>query len=158
MKKKFKIFFVALGIIFIILLILFLFIGSMLANKTPPPSNFVEGEVVKVKGSLVNIVTAPEFNGFVSHSNQTTKFGDPTFVFSVKTPKGVYVIQIDPTDTGGSPGPQTIYNLAAVVKEGKKIRFPTEVHGRKNAEPKNQPMGFSKSKIGMLDPDDIEIL
>ena len=127
-------------------------------TKTPPPSNFIEGTVTEISGSLVNVVTAPEFDGAVSYSNQTTKFGDPTFVFSVETAEGLYHIQIDPTDSGGSPGPQTIYNIAATIKVGSMVRFPTEVYGRTNSAQPKQPMGFSKSKIGILDPDDIEIL
>ena len=122
---------------------------------TKSPSGFLEGEVVFVSSNLTSLEASPEFNGLVSYSNETVRFGKG-FVFGVQTSDGIYIIQLDPTDKGGSRGPQTVYSLAAVIKVGTKVKFPTELHGRCN--PNRSPMGFSKSKVGMLDPDDIELL
>ena len=131
-------------------------IGLSGCSKTPEPSGFVEGEITRVGGNLVSVVKNPEWDGIVSYSNETLKFGDPSYTIHVKTSQGEYSIQVDPTDKGGSPGPQTIYNLAETLEPGMRVRFPTELYGRQN--PERQPMGFSKSRIGMLDPDDIEVL
>jgi len=125
-------------------------------EPTPEPSGFVEGEITRVGGNLVSVVKNPVWNGLVSYSNETLKFGNPSYTMHVKTPQGEYSIQVDPTDLGGSLGPQTIYNLAETLEPGMRVRFPTELYGRGN--PKGQPMGFSKGRIGMLDPDDIEVL
>jgi len=125
-------------------------------EKTPDPSSYLNGEVIWITGNLTNLEANSESNGLVSYSNETVRFGDPSLVFRVHTINGIYTIQIDPTDRGGSEGPQTVHSLAAALTVGTKIRFPTELHGRHN--PRNDPIGFSKSKIGMLDPDDIELL
>ncbi len=119
------------------------------------PSNFVEGEIVGISSNLSNIEGNAEWIGLVSYSNETVKFGNG-LVIRVKTDDGTYVIQVDPTDWGGSHGPQTIINLAGALEIGSRVRFPTELHGRTNMA--KLPLGFSKSKIGMLDPDDIELL
>ena len=111
-------------------------------RETSGPSGFVEGEITKIGGNLVSRVGDPESN--------------PIYTLHVATLQGEYLIQIDPTDKGGSPGPQTIYNLAERLEQGMRIKFPTELHGKMN--PDRNPMGFSKSRIGMLDPDDIEVL
>ena len=125
-------------------------------EEIPGPSGFLEGEVIWVGGNLTRLEINPESDGFVSYSNETVRFGDPVFIFGVQTSDGVYTIQLDPTDKGGTEGPQTVHNLAEVIEVGTRIRFPTELYGRRN--PIGDALGFSKSKIGMLDPDDIEVL
>ena len=124
--------------------------------EPPEPSGFVEGEITRVGGNLVSVVQSLEWDGLLSYSNETLRFGEPSYIIHVNTSQGEYSIQVDPTDNGGSIGPQTIYNLAGTLEQGMRIRFPTELYGRENCD--GNPMGFSKSRIGMLDPDDIEIL
>jgi len=138
------------------LVVMVVIVAIVTREKIPDPSNFLEGEVVWVGGNLTNLEANPEFSGLLSYSNETVRFGDPSLVFGVQTTDGVYTIQLDPTDRGGSSGPQTVHNLASVLRVGIKVRFPTELYGRES--PNRAPMGFSKSKIGMLDPDDVELL
>lgn len=126
--------------------------------SVPDPSGFLHGEVVWIDGNLSSLEENPEVSGLFSYSNETVRLGNPRFVFGVQTEEGIYTIQLDPTDRGSTPGPQTLQNLAATIKVGTMIRFPTELHGRRAPAPDNSPMGFSSSRIGMLDPDDIELL
>ncbi len=120
----------------------------------PLPSNYIEGEVIKEFGNLTRgLEKNPKYNGIVSYSNETVKLGEKTYGVIVKTNNGNYTIQFD--DQSGSPGPKTNVNLEATIETGTRIRFPTE----------NLPVGrignkvgFSKDRIGYMDPDDIEIL
>ena len=145
------------GYIILILFLVFMIIVLIgVYVRKAAPRAFLKGEVVWVSSNLINVEKNPEYQGLFSYSNETIKFGDPHFVFGVQTANGIYTIQLDPTDRGGSSGPQTIYNLATVIKQGIRVKFPTELYGRSNSE--KQPMGFSKSQVGMLDPDEIEIL
>jgi hypothetical protein len=117
------------------------------------PESYIEGEVIERVGDVIGL-TKSEVNGLFVYG-ETVKLGNPTYVMKVKTNQGIYTIQVDALDTCGSHGPQTIYSIAVATKTGTKIRFPTKCYGTNE---NNQPAGFSSSKVGMLDPDDIEIL
>jgi len=113
--------------------------------------NYIQGEVIERYGNITGLV---ESSGAL-FGNESVKVGNPNYVMRVKTKQGVYTIEVDALDTSGSSGPQTIYSVAGATKVGTNIRFPTKCYGRNE---KNQQAGFSSSKVGMLDPDDIEIL
>jgi hypothetical protein len=115
------------------------------------PENYIQGEVIERYGNITGLV---ESSG-VLFGNESVKVGKPNYVMRVKTEQGVYTLEVDALDTCGSFGPQTIYNVAGATKVGTKIRFPTKVY---NSNLNNQQAGFSSSKVGKLDPDDIEIL
>ena len=118
---------------------------------TKAPESYVEGEVIERYGTLVGLV---ESSG-AFFGNESIKIGGPLYIMKVKTQYKVYTIQIDALDNSGSLGPQTIYNVAMATKIGTKIMFPTKAYGKnKNKE----PAGFSSGNIGMLDPDDIQII
>jgi len=135
----------------------FIFLGLIISACSPtPPSDYLEGEIISIGGDYEKIQPKAERNGLIGFSNETVKINTNDVVFSVKTKLGDYIIQLDPTDGGGSPGPQTVSNVKFALKRGTKIKFPTNYHKRKNRQ--NNPMGFSKSRVGMVDPDDIEIL
>lgn len=122
------------------------------------PRNFVEGEIVVISSNMSNIERNAARNGLVSYSNETVKFGNG-LVIRVETDDSTYVIQVDPTDMGGSNGPQTIISLAGALEIGSRVRFPTEFSRTfRHIMYSTQKVGFSKSKIGILDPDDIELL
>ena len=65
--------------------------------------------------------------------------------------------KIDIEDIVGSSGGKTAYNLAAAIEKGTKIRFPTKFTGSRRRNSKGNRAGFCQ-RIGILDPDDIEIL
>jgi len=52
-------------------------------------------------------------------------------------------------DLIGSSGPKNIHNLAAAIGEGDEVKFPLTYRGKDL---------FSADKVGIVDPDDIEIL
>jgi len=122
-----------------------------LSGCTKAPKNYVEGEVIERYGTVSGLI---ESSGAL-FGNESVKAGDPSYVIRVKTQNGVYTIEVDALDTSGSSGPQTIYSVAAATKIGTKIKFPTKAYGKNW---KNQHAGFSSGNVGMLDPDDIEII
>jgi len=140
---------------YLILLVVAVFL--LLMGACSKPTNYIEGEIIEIGGSYGNIVPSHEYDGLVSHSNETIKFSDDNVVFTVKTKKGNYYVQIDPSDRGGSAGVQTVENLKYVLKKGMMVRFPTKYKGVGIVQ-SNKHLGFSKSRVGVVDPDDIEIL
>jgi len=119
------------------------------------PENYIQGEVIERYGNITGLVESSGALFGALFGNESVKVGNPNYVMRVKTEQGVYTIEVDALDTSGSSGPQTIYSVAGATKVGTNIRFPTKCYGRNE---KNQQAGFSSSKVGMLDPDDIEIL
>ena len=117
---------------------------------TKAPENFIEGEVLETYGTLSRL----EESSGALFGNESVKLGNPSYGMIVKTTQGVYNIQLDAFDDGGTPGPHTIYNMAGAIKKGTKIRFPTKAYGTNTA---NQPMGFSNDRVGVLDPDEVQI-
>jgi hypothetical protein len=64
------------------------------------------------------------------------------------------VYTIDFSDSARSQRLKTLQNIAAAIEEGTKVRFPTE-----NVNPRcRQPAFFSADRLGVLNPNDIEIL
>ena len=121
----------------------------------PAPSEYVEGEVTKIYGTLPNIVKSQNhiYALFGGGKVDTVKFGDLTYGIQVNTPKGVYTIDLN--DYAGSEGPKTLLNVSQVIKQGTRVRFPTkDVPQVLNGT----PTGFSAERLGVLDPDDLEIL
>ena len=145
-----------LPIYFVAIVVVIVGIFFSVCSKQQPPSDHIEGEVIIPAGDFGNIQANAEFDGLVSYSNETLKINTSDVVFTVKTELGKYTIQLDPTGEGGSSGPQTVKNMKFALRKGVKIKFPTNYHGKKN--PDNRPMGFSKSKIGIVDPGDIDVL
>ncbi|MBI2631522.1 hypothetical protein HYW75_00785 [Candidatus Pacearchaeota archaeon] len=118
---------------------------------TRSPKNYVEGEVVERYGTLSGLVESSD----ALFGNESVKIEQPSYLMRVNTKNGEYIIQVDALDDSGSSGPQTIHNIAAATKIGTKIKFPTKAYGTNR---KLQPAGFSSGNVGMLDPDDIQIL
>ncbi len=117
------------------------------------PTNFVTGEIIDVELSYADVESGRET---VDSCDSTAMVNSGDFAFSVETREGVFYVHLDPTDNGGSSGPHTVANMKLALKRGVMIRFPIDYHGNVNSD--NQPMGFSKSNVGMVDPDDIEII
>lgn len=109
------------------------------------PGNFVEGEVTSEYGNVARIV---ESSGAV-FGNESVRLGNPHYGLHVETSQGNYTIEVEVGDRSGSEGMHTVYNLAATIEEGTRIRFPLEygIHDL-----------FSADNLGIVDPDDIQIL
>ena len=127
--------------------------GLFISGCSNPPSDFLEGEIISTGGDFSNIQPNAEFNGLMSYSNETIKINTGNVVFTVKTELGNYTIQLAKTNNAG---PQTVENMKFVLKKGVKIKFPTKYHMLKRSV--RGKMGFSKSKIGIVYTNDIEIL
>lgn len=124
---------------------------GILVGCSPKPENFVEGTVLKEYGNVARVVDSTG----ALFGNDSVKLGNPHYGLLVKTSEGNYTIEVDVTDRSGSSGQKTAYNLAMAIEEGTNIRFPTSFDGDSNTE---NPIGFTKDRIGFIDPDDIEIL
>ena len=123
---------------------------GLAACRATPPSNYIEGEVVKEFGNVIRIV---ESSGAL-FGNESVKLGEGIYGIKINTPKGTYTIEFN--DNCGVPGPKTNHNLAMMIKEGTRVRFPTE-----NLLPScgnGNQVGFTRDRIGYLDSDEIEIL
>lgn len=120
---------------------------ALLAGCAPPggPGNYVEGKVVSEYGNLARIV---ESSSGALIGNESVKLGNPVYGLKVETPQGIYIIEVDVNDQSGSRGPHSAYNLAAAIEEGTKVKFPLRYDERDL---------FSVDRLGILDPDDIEI-
>lgn len=132
-------------------------LGLASCSERAPPSDYVEGKVIKEYGSQVNIVDSKNYiNGGILGSDgvvETVKIGKPTYGIQVETPNGVYTIDFN--DFGGSEGPKNMDNLSAAIDIGTIVKFPTKnvpqrVHGPST--------GFYSDRVGVLDPDNIEII
>lgn len=109
------------------------------------PSDFVEGEVIQEYGNIAKMVDS----GTPSFDKESLDLKNPFYGLKVKTDHGVYTIEVDADDSGGSSGSHTAYNLAAAIEKGTRIKFATKYDGRKL---------FAADRIGSVDPDDIIIL
>jgi len=106
------------------------------------PEDYVEGKVIQEYGNIAGIV---ESNGAL-FGNESVKLAN-NYGLKVETSQGIYTIDVD--DESGSSGPHTAYNLAAAIEAGTKIRFLLKYNGKDS---------FSADKLGIVDPDDIQIL
>ncbi len=122
-------------------------IGLAACSPSPlgGPGNYVEGKVVSEYGNVARIV---ESSGAL-FGNESVKLGNPVYGLKVETPQGIYIIEVDVNDQSGSRGPHSAYNLAAAIEEGTEVKFPLR-YDEKDL--------FSVDRLGILDPDDIEII
>jgi len=132
MKKK----------LLLVSIILFSFTGLIGCVEEQTPKHFVECKIQKIFGNIGNAI----------QKHETENLKDPQFGFRCITREGIiFIVNIDPSDTGGSSGEHTIFNLSKVLEPNMIVRFPTNMHSSSNT------MGFSSSNIGTLDPDDIYV-
>ena len=97
---------------------------------------YIEGTIIKEYGNIGSIV---ESSGAL-FGNESIKFSKPYYCITVDTQQGEYIIELN--DYAGSKGGKTVENMSIAIKEGTRIRVTT----------------FSKDRILVVDPDDIEIL
>ena len=150
-----------------------------IAGCSKKPKEYIKGEVIKEYGSIIEIVDSNKVSGnklakfeiqtagFWNPANKTFQGGGrscgrscpPMYGLKVKTSQNIYTMNVN--DYAGSPGPQTEYTLAEIIKEGTKIKFPLKVEVF-------LPRGYSTREIfhsdssenlsGSVDPDDIIVL
>lgn len=108
------------------------------------PGDHIVGRVINESGSLAKLV------GLGSKYSDEVKISEKeTYLLIVDTEDGLYTIDVDVDDRSGSSGPHTAANLAAIIEKGSKIKFARKYSGESL---------FSNDKLGIVDPDDIEIL
>src|SRR3989338_7257306 len=87
--------------------------GPGCSNKFIP--EYLEGKVTKESGSVVNLM---ESSGAL-FGNESVKFGNPSYVLTVETYQGRYVISVDERYS------KPLVALAEAIEVGDKIRFKT---------------------------------
>ena len=109
---------------------------------TPKPKKFLEGKVLEELGTVPKLVE--------EGSTEIKKDSDDLikYIIKVDTLEGVYTIEIK----NSSKASQNVYNLAAAIEEGTRVKFPSE-YGQNEVN-----AGFSSSKIGIVMSKDITIL
>ena len=108
----------------------------------PKPVKFLEGKVLEELGTVPKIVE--------EGSTEIKKDSDELikYIIKVDTLEGVYTMEIKNSNKAS----QNVYNLAAAIEEGTRVKFPSE-YGQNEAN-----AGFSSSKIGVVMSKDITIL
>lgn len=104
---------------------------------------YLEGKVTKESGTVVNIVES----GGALFGNESVKFGNPTYVLTVETDQGEYVINV--RENYHKP----LVALAEAIEVGDRIRFKTNYYVM--GEDINY---FSKDRIGSVAGNEIELL
>ncbi len=110
------------------------------------PSSYINGKVIKEYGNIEQAI------------DENTQYEKVNYGIIVKTVDGNYTININSEDRAEDGGPQDIYSVAATIQVGTRIRFPRQPGSVINRTRADTSSGFSSSKIGMLDPDAIQIL
>jgi hypothetical protein len=125
-------------------------LAALASCKAQEPVDYIQGTVIKEFGNVPGIVQS---SGAL-FGNESVRVGPPAYGIEVETQVGNYTIEIV-NDTFGSTGPKTIYNLAMAIEVGTQISFPTRFE---NINDEDSYIGFTKDRVGGLDPDDISIL
>ncbi|MBI2564740.1 hypothetical protein HYV79_01995 [Candidatus Woesearchaeota archaeon] len=100
---------------------------------------YLEGRVTKESGTVVNIVESSR----ALFGNESVKFGKQTYVLTVETSQGRYIINVR---EGGS---KPLVALAEAIEVGDKVRFRTDTDFLRR---------FSKDRIGNVISNDIELI
>ena len=115
-----------------------------------PQTMYLEGEVIDEAGNVAGIIES----GGAIFGNESVKLGGSTYLIEVKTPEGIYTIDVF------SRGDKSIEAMALRIKKREEEKPGTRVKFgiRRIDRCGNDVTYFGKDKIGYLGTDMIEVL
>jgi len=116
-------------------------LGGAFALTGCEDGKYLEGKVVKESGMVANVVPS---DGAV-FGNESVKFGNSSYVLTINTAEGDYVIDI----YNGTR--KTLAGLNEAINVGSRVRFRTNNH-------MNGFSVFGADRIGTISADDVDFL
>jgi len=114
-------------------------VGALTLGGTGCDTQYKEGRVIKESGTVVNIVES----GGALFGNESVKLGNPSYILTVETDEGKYVISV--SENYDKP----LVALAEAIEVGDKIRF---------VKTDMNQVYFSKDRIGRNYSNNIELI